>query len=452
MAKQYNSPAAPQGFAGIASGISSLLSSFFTGPLALLPGLRQFADNPMITNLIRSGEGQRLSGSLRANAPEYRSPSATESQLQIRGPNGGPLQIGLPEIGTQAVKEREDQFAALLELSNSQKEVTKGFASGLRDANSTFNKLDKMLGSAQTSALSGIGKSVAGLKDIQKQTMLMTRAGINAGTALLSEIQKQSGEVRENFAIDVSNRIESVATGIQGASKQAYNEHVRALEASGPVAPEEREAIRSMYQRDAARNIAVSAGSLHESAIELRANLETNLANITTQGAAQALGQVGGALQTGIGALLDSEKTIANLATVRAQTIQNFTIARTELGKFTEQFKLDGASALFTMISNTVYPTLVISDIMSDLFDIGWDVMAFDNNVKTQEFQNLMAIENPQNVSIMAVAGQRDQNRQFEQQIEVQNRQARNALWGAGIGAAGNILGGAAQGALTPAG
>jgi len=437
MAKTFN----PAASGGPLLDFGSILSSGAFSLLGLLPGLRNVINSPAFTNFQRAETGRGQSAELRANAPEYQVPSLTGSMFRAGG-----REISLPSIGNQAFREREEMFRGEQEIARGQRGATSQLRSELGNLDTQFNRLDRMFAGAQSSALAGINSGLRGLERSRRDTFRFMQTSLAASNALLQEVKGQAKTVREGFDLDVTRRIEAVSSGIDAASKANFSEHLRALESQGPVSQEERSALQAMYRMDGARQTAIAAGGFHESAVELRSQLDTSLARMVSEGAAVAAGQKVETLMGGGATLADLEKTKAGLQVTRAQTIQNFTIARGEMREYVSKLKIEGTSALFDMVSRTITPVLAFSDVMSTLFDVGWDIMAFHNNVRTQDFQNLMAIQNPQNVAIMAALGARDSNRIAEQQIEAYNRASRNNLFGSVVEATGSIVSGGLAG------
>jgi len=417
--------------------------NFAMGPAALLiPGLRDIVRSPAGRAIFTTQQGRSQTENLQGYRPNYDEPSLTQSpgSLRLGGRNRDSSPVGIAE---QQGAERESIYAALRELSGNQQRIAGQAESALSTGLSRLSGVSSQLGQAQQQGNADLAAGIQSARQLQTTSVSFAKMGVDIGRKMLSELKYQRDEIRADFGTDVYRRAGALETGIRAQAAQRYAQHISELEASGSAtSPEERTAVRAMYERQAAADTAIAVGSLHENAMELRSQLETQLQSTSAAAMSAIGGQAVESLRFGLGGLQAGTELAANLRTTRATLNQNVAIARGEIERFAGQMALEGNAQLFKMASETTYPVLVFSDIMQGFFDVAWDVTAFHNATESQRLQDEIAISNPLNVAIQASINGSREDEQFRQQMALQNRIARNNLIGSAIGGGSQVAAG----------
>jgi hypothetical protein len=314
----------------------------------------------------------------------------------------------------------------------------------LGELESQGDQLMKELGGLSPKVSQIYDTALAKIKGMGKTVNTYIQAGVTSAVKFYNEVKKDQANIRENFTNEVTGRMQDLATGIDAQAKNGFNEHVRSLEASGvQFSGEEREALRMVYARDGARSKASTLGKLFEVTSEVRANLDANLNYSLERASSTAAGQIGNLMQAGINSTVAAEQLAADLSKAKANSLESIASTRVQLQQINGVISLEGRSRIFQMVTDTVRPVLVFSDILSDMFAMGWDVLEYSNNIQTQVLANEAAIQQPYHQSAFDAYGVTERNRQWEQQ-KSENKRNRNAsLWGAGISAVGTAAGGA---------
>lgn len=396
--------------------------------LSMVPQVGELLGTTQGIGLRRALTGQQMTEGLREVEPEYQAPTMTGSMFSFPTA-GGPQDVSLPEIGSMMFGERTATFEALSELGQEQAAQSQATREAIQQGLARGEDVSGLLQQATAQGLHFINQGLAGVEQFRNQTRILLGGSLLSSRRLLEEVRAQGEQIRADFALDVASQIDVLHSGIQAASDANFNEHLRSIEgSSGPLTGEERAGLRAIYDRDSARQVALGAGQLHASAMELKANLDASLHSNFTQMSAYAGQQVAGAYLGAMEAFSNAESYSATLHKAKADYMGQMATARSELAVMMNQFSLDGEVALFDMITNTVHPVAIFSDAMQYLFDTGWDIMANYNDLQDRELRNEYVILNPENAAQMANYGLYDADRQADD--------ARNAAGGGGQGTA----------------
>ncbi len=397
-----------------------------------IPGLNNIIGSPAFQQARAQTEGRRMSAALEAVRPELGNAPTTAGMVQLPGrPTGTPVTTA--NIAQQAISERTAAFQALQELGGEQRAELSRFRSGLEGLSQRIGGLDAELRSMAPQVRADFNAAIDRVDALRQRNNANLRLAFTTAGGLLSEVRGDIASVREDFINDVTDRAAAMADGIRAGSRAAYGEHVNALAAAGGVSSEERIALAALYERDAARQVASSAATLHESAMQLRSQMETTLnANLTS--AVTSLGQqLTGAIVSVIDADRAATQIAADLTNQRTIALQNIMNTRQQLLEFGRAVAIDGGAAMFDMVTQIVHPVAVFSDILQNMFDGAWDAVSFNNNVEIQRMNVEAFIQQPLNQAFIDAIGMSQRNYEFEQQMELQEEALSRSTWNAVI-------------------
>jgi hypothetical protein len=359
----------------------------------IFPGV---GNNPALTAMQQRNVGRRQTAELREAEPNLGRISPTGALTSFRMPSGVQQQVSLPEIGRRQVQERFDTFEQLQQLGAEQRAEIMDFRLDLNNVQAGLAQADEVLRNAGLQSNIQLTQGLRSLSQFRQQTLGFIGAGLRRSEQQLSDIRRGNEEVLEDIDTDITERLGSLVTGVQRRADASFRQHERGLDSVSPLSPEERVALRAFYDAQAGSDIAMSAGVMHETAVEFRgkvaSDLQTNLANATSY----AISSSSGLLQTGIQAFGQAEAIAADLRKSHVDNLRMVGIARSELSTFAATFTDTAHRTLFDMTSQMVRPVLIFSDIMQGMFDQAWDITAFNNNVSQAEFQNRAAVISPQ--------------------------------------------------------
>lgn len=412
---------------------NSLLLSLFGGRIS------DVLRSPLFQEGQRRRAGRELTESLREHTPEFGRASATRPQ--VTGP--GIPDISLPEIGAQAFEERRDVLTQLQEQQTEQREVLANFRESMGDAFSGLDQIDGILASVGQQNNQQFAEGLKSINKLRKDTLGFIAAGLRNSAKMLADIKAGNTEVLERIDLEVAQRAEQLSSGIAARTNALFNETMRAMDSVSPLAPEERVALQAMFQMQGASDTATAMGQLHAGVAEFRARVDSDLQSGLATAQSFAIQSGTGLISTGIAAF---EAASAQATTLRTNFVNQqrlIATTRAEMKQVGAQLKMQTGGVIFDMVSQMARPVAIFSDIMADLFDMSFDVLAFNNTVEQQELLNEIVIARPEFEAVfLAIAGleqaarAKDQ-RDFQSGIASQNRTT--SLIGAGVGAFGQL-------------
>lgn len=436
----------PNLFEQFQRGLQNLIPAA-VGGLSIIPGplgslARDFSSSPAGQSFSRQAEGQRLTGILSERRPDY-TRAGSRPAARFAGPGGLRLEASPEGVGRQAISERTAAFGQQQELASSQRSVVDGFRKAMRG---NVARTANLLAEAERDKAAGletVSQAIRSTLQTKQQVGSLLTSAARVSANLLNELRGNIGTIRADFADDIASRATALQDGIRAATDSNFNEHIRAVEgAGGPITSEERAALRAVYDRHAATQTSTAVGSLHEATAEYRASLDANLNSQFAAAASTAVSNVATLGATAASTFANADRISADL-TVHANDFRRLmTATRQELVSVLHTMTLDGDRTLFDMVSATVHPVAVYSDILSGVLDFSFDVLQYNNDLSTQELLNEIGIQNPLHQSIFDAINGFERGSQFDRQIEQQEDASRNSLIGSGIQAAGSVAGG----------
>ena len=410
------------------------------GILSLFGPGRDLVNSPTGQSMQRRAEGRRLSSALREVEPDLEKVQTGADPTQVlKGPKGRDLGVSIPGIGNQAILERVAAFEAAGEIGAQQQEITGQFSEAFGRVTTRIEGLQQELARLGPQTAQQYGQAINRVDGLRRSIQGFVEQGFQSAATLLDEIRADQQRIRSEFTNEITARAESMGTGIRSSSNAAFNEHVRALEAGGGVSNEERASLRALYDRDASRTVATSVGGLHEAAALSRTNMNTQLNSTLTSAISAATAQTTGLLGAGIQGFSAAQALEVDLVKARSNALSQINNTRTQLSQIGAATTIQGAQTLFDMVTNTVHPVMVISDIMSGVFSQTWSAIEFNNNIEIQELMQEAFIQSPLSQGFIDAMGMIQRNREFEAKMDAQDDANSSAITGSIIGAAATI-------------
>lgn len=405
---------------------------------------RDLLSSPFFGQAETRAAGEGLTRVLEADRPQLGKAPATGAFFDAKLPGGGRAPVSLPGITERAIAERFETFNELTELGEEQRGVINRFRSRVSDTSRGLQEVDRYLQSVGLSSNVQLRRGLHSISRLRGTTLAFMAAGLRKSDAMISEIRVGNAKVLADIDTDISGRMANMVTGIEARGKAMFNETQRAMESVAPLAPDERAALRGYFNAQTASDVALGAGQLHAEAVAFRGqvatDLQTSFASTTAYVQASNLGLLGTGLQT----LQGAEAMASDFRLNHVNTLKEVTIARSELRQFAASFTDQTSRTMFDMVSNMTRPVLVFSDILGSVFDVAFDVNAFNNNVEQLELGNTLAIASPQFEGVLAAVNfQATDRRAAEQRDFITSEGSKNrttALASAAIGAAGSAF------------
>ena len=367
------------------------------------------------------------------------------SRLPTRGPvtsltlpSGEQQGIGLPAIGTQRVAERFAEFDALTQMGAEQRAEIANFRLGQADVEAGLREANSILARAGISSFTQLRRGLQDVARLRQETLAFMNAGLRRSDENIAEIQRGNEDVLANIDVDIAGRLGSARDGIEAASNALFNQVSRDLDSNSPMSPEERAGLRMAFNAQAATDTALALGSIHAEAVEFRGTVATGLQTSLNTARSFAIQSGSVLIAQGLSAFTQAETISADLRKTHMNDVKQLSIAQSELKQFSAAFSVEADKMLFDMVSAVERPVLVFSDIMYDLFDSAFQVVAFNNSVDQLTFVNQLAAIAPEYAAEWAAMGAYGH-------VSAPSGKDRSS----GRGAAGGAVQGAVSGAVT---
>lgn len=430
------------------TGVEDFLAGS-AGVLSLFGPGRDLINSPTGQSIQRRAEGRRLSGALREVEPDLEKVQTGADPTQVlQGPRGGQLGVSIPGIGSQAIQERAAAFEAAGAIGAEQRAATGQFSEAFGRITTRIEGLQQELARLGPETAQQYGQAINRVDGLRRSIQGFVEQGFQSAATVLDEIRTDQQRIRSEFTNEITVRAESMGTGIRSSSNAAFNEHVRALEASGGVSNEERASLRALYDRDASRTVATSVGGLHEAAALARTNMNTQLNSSLTAAINAASAQTTGLLGAGIQGFTAAQALEVDLVKARSNALSQINNTRTQLAQIGAATTIEGSQTLFDMITNTIHPVMVISDIMSGVFSQTWSAIEFNNNIEIQQLMQEAFIQAPLSEGFIDALGMIQRNREFDAKMDAQDDANKAAITGAAITGVATVFAGPLGGAL----
>jgi len=397
--------------------------------LSLIPGINK---SPALNSLLVRAEGANLTKQLTKVEPKLQDINLDKGAFNV-DVGGNKIGTGAQSIAQQAVKEREQLFNELTSLRGEQEATTAEFASNLRGLLARGGELDRHLAGLSNESRQRFNRAVGDIANISRNINETFAAGLKISADIFKGVLDRTQKIREDFTNEVVGRMSQQNSTIAAQNVAAANEHLRAIQP--PPTPEERASIREFYRRNANTQMAQSSLAFQEKAVELKATLDSQLESSTVQAGNQFTSATTGLVQNQQAQQAAVGRLLADIEDSRAARLTQIATARNSLFQVANSLAVDGFNTLFSMVTNTVRPVFVVSDVLQGALSNTFDAIAFNNTNQQQRLANRMAVLNPMHAGAFAALGILNQAGIIDKQADAQKSASDKQFTGDVIGA-----------------